>query len=83
MRGKSTSRDPTKMSNTRIQEPRGTCTLGKRQMKEQIRLPKCLNFVAGAANFQAGQKAGRTRLQKLQQVVQAVAPRRRSRGSTS
>lgn len=47
-------------------------------MKKQIRLPKCLNFVAGAANFQARQEAGRTGLQKLQQVVQAAAPRRRS-----
>lgn len=52
---------PGSHQDVKYQDPRteGTCTLGQNVM------PKCPNFVAGAANFQGGQKAGDTRPQKL------------------
>lgn len=48
--------------DVKYQDPRteGNCTLGQNLM------PKCPNFVASAANFQGGQKAGDTRPPKLQ-----------------
>lgn len=48
--------------DVKYQDPRTerTCTLGQNEMS------KCPNFAVSAANFQGGQKAGDTRLQKLQ-----------------
>lgn len=53
---------PGSHQDVKYQDPptEGTCTLGQNVM------PKCPNFVASAANFQGGQKAGDTRPQKLQ-----------------
>lgn len=52
---------PGSHQDVKYQDPptEGTCTLGQNVM------PKCPNFVASAANFQGGQKAGDTRPQKL------------------